>query len=110
PIAASRTAVEYRADPGFPETLKEPLPSLFAERDVSREQWAMAIDLTACIGCGACAVACQAENNLLVVAKEGVLDSREMHWRPIEPYREHDGRIHERMACQHCENAPCEYV
>ena len=75
----------------------------------------MAIDLSRCIGCGACTVACQAENNIPVVGKEQVLRSREMHWLRVDRYFEGTAGGPEvasrsRSPASHCEKAPCEYV
>jgi len=76
-------------------------------------RWAMAIDLDRCIGCGACAAACYAENNLGVVGEERIIEGRELSWMRVERYRDDNtpGRmIFFPMLCQHCDNAPCESV
>ncbi len=114
PIALKRTLEGYREHPDFTAEYKGPVDSILPEFDFRGPQWAMSIDLGICSGCSACMVACQSENNLLVVGKDNVLRHRQMHWLRIDTYYggipDEPGLIHQPMLCQHCEKAPCEYV
>jgi MoCo/4Fe-4S cofactor protein with predicted Tat translocation signal len=109
------TLDEYRKNPQFAQADVEKNPlSLYPEVKYEGYSWGMALDLNACTGCGACVVACQAENNIAVVGKKEVMIGREMHWIRIDRYYEGDlddpKTVHEPVVCMHCEDAPCEVV
>jgi molybdopterin-containing oxidoreductase family iron-sulfur binding subunit len=94
---------------------KKPLLSLYPGWDYSKGyQWGMSIDVQSCIGCNACLVGCEAENNIPVVGRDEVARQREMHWIRIDQYFADDVEnpkvYHQPVPCMHCENAPCEVV
>jgi molybdopterin-containing oxidoreductase family iron-sulfur binding subunit len=114
------TLEEFKANPGFAnegETHKttDKANTMFPNWEYNEANaWGMSIDMNSCTGCNACIVSCYAENNIAVVGKQQVRIGRNMQWLRIDTYFEGDlsaPRAHfQPMACQHCENAPCEQV
>lgn len=107
----------YKQHPEFARQKEHEPPSnltLYPHWNYQGYAWAMSIDLTACVNCQACVVACQAENNIPVVGKEQVLAHRAMHWLRIDTYYEKDREYpvthYAPIPCMQCEDAPCELV
>ena len=116
-LILSATAAEYKNNPHFvSEKSKEPPAglTLYPRWNYTGYAWGMSIDLTRCVNCNACVIACQAENNIPVVGKEQVLARRAMHWLRIDTYYEGDPAnpraFYQPVPCMQCEDAPCELV
>ncbi|MCA9549662.1 MAG: TAT-variant-translocated molybdopterin oxidoreductase [Myxococcales bacterium] len=117
-LVRAASAEEYAKEPEFAKEMDHEFHhklSLFEEMDWGKGyQWGMTVDLSNCIGCNACVVACTSENNVPIVGKDQVLVGREMHWMRIDRYFKGDSEdpviAHMPMACVHCQNAPCEQV
>jgi molybdopterin-containing oxidoreductase family iron-sulfur binding subunit len=121
PIALDVDAVELE-EGNKQKKLKLPLleenrgeqPSMYAPYEYTGFKWGMAIDMSRCSGCNACVLACESENNVLIVGPDQLRKGRDMHWLRIDRYftgeLEDPETVMQPLMCVHCENAPCEYV
>jgi Fe-S-cluster-containing dehydrogenase component len=111
------TVDDYAKNPGLVQQatlVPRPDETMYPEFVNVDNEWGMSVDLSRCVGCNACVIACQAENNIPTVGKDETARGREMHWMRIDTYfegpAENPDGYFQPMFCQHCEKAPCEYV
>jgi len=116
-LVRSASLEEFEKNPKFAhEMVEAPARSmtLYPEHEYRGYAWGMTIDLNTCIGCNACVVACNAENNIPVVGKTEVSRGHRMHWLRVDRYYKGDPEnpeaFNQPVPCMHCENAPCEVV
>ena len=118
PIVRETVLSEYEKEPSsgneFHKEFESTHKTLYPEVKYDGFHWGLSIDLNSCVGCNSCVIACQAENNIPVVGKDQVIRRRIMHWIKIDRYYSDspdDPKVYfQPLACQHCDNAPCENV
>jgi molybdopterin-containing oxidoreductase family iron-sulfur binding subunit len=117
-IVRYASSAEYARDPEVFAKMGEKPPgpemSMYPAILTGQHAWGLSIDLSTCVGCNACVVACQAENNIPIVGKTEVARGRELHWIRVDNYYEggldNPVTLHQPVTCMHCEDAPCEVV
>jgi MoCo/4Fe-4S cofactor protein with predicted Tat translocation signal len=116
-LIISGDVTRFKSEPDFVKHEIDSPPkdlTLYPQWAYTGYAWGMSIDLTRCVNCNACVVACQAENNIPVVGKQQVLARRAMHWLRIDTYYKGDlsspQAYYQPVPCMQCENAPCELV
>lgn len=116
-LVREATLDQYKADSFFAHRGEEEPPredTLYPNYKYTGYAWGMLIDHNACVGCNACVIACQSENNVAVVGKLQVAIGRRMHWLRVDTYYKGDPdnpkAFFQPVPCMQCENAPCELV
>jgi len=113
-LVREATLSEYSQNPNFAQDQEDHQESLYPPVEYTGHAWGMSINLGSCIGCNACVLACQSENNIPTVGKDQVSNGREMHWIRVDRYFEGSldapSVLYEPVPCMHCEQAPCEPV
>jgi MoCo/4Fe-4S cofactor protein with predicted Tat translocation signal len=124
PVMRAATLEEYKSHPNFAQEMEETPDrdfTLYPNIDYKDPNfnklgyaWGMTVDLSSCVGCNACMIACHSENNVAVVGKAQVVVGRHMHWIRVDAYYEGDrdnpSAHFQPVPCMQCENAPCELV
>jgi len=124
PVMREGTIEEYKNNPKFAQEMTEAPErdfTLYPNVDYKDPNynklgyaWGMTIDMSSCVGCNACMIACHSENNVAVVGKDQVVHGRHMHWIRVDAYyqgdRDNPSAHFQPVPCMQCENAPCEQV